>query len=68
MLMGVRLPDLKAGQLLAGESELSHLLTSSGELFGQLLMQPRLLNEAVLGILLAMKKLGLLLATSHKGL
>jgi hypothetical protein len=68
LLMSLHLPDLKAGQLLAGGAKLSLLLMSSGKLCGQPLVQSRLLGETVPCVLLVMEELRLPLAVSHEGL
>lgn len=68
VLTRVRLPNSKTSQLLVDGGVLSHLLTSSSKLCGQLLMQLHLLGEAVPGVLLVMEELGLLPAASHEGL
>ena len=60
IIASILLPDSEVGQLLGGGGKLSHLLMGDSE--------PCLFSETVPNVLLAMKELGLFLATDHKGL
>jgi hypothetical protein len=56
MLTGVRLPDSKVGQLLAGGGKLSRLSMSGSELLGQPLTQLCLFGKTVPNVPLAMEE------------
>ena len=68
MSMGFGLPQSETVRLLSNGSQLGHLLLGGSKLVHHLPMQPHLLNEVVLVLLLLIKEPGFLLAVSDKGL
>ena len=66
--MGLSHPRPKTVHLLSEGSQLSHPLLGGNKLSGHFPVQPRLLDEAVLGSLLLMKEPRFPLVASDKGL
>ena len=68
MSMGLGHPRPKTVRLLGNRSQLGHSLLGSNKLSGHLPVQPRILDEVVLGFLLLIKEPRFPPAASDKGL